>query len=63
MTIAFERPIGAHADVKELEYISSLLQTCVPDLRSDGSIVGMYMAFVIDIFNMTTGRFTPKVLS
>jgi hypothetical protein len=43
MTIAFERPIGAHADVKELEYISSLLQTCVPDLRSDGSIVGMYV--------------------
>jgi len=39
MTIRFDRPIGAPADLKELEYISALHQTCFP-LRRDGSIDG-----------------------
>jgi hypothetical protein len=37
MTITFERPIGAPADLKELEYIAALHQTCFPN-RRDGSI-------------------------
>ena len=32
------RPVGAPADVKELEYISALHQTCVPDTRANGTI-------------------------
>lgn len=38
MTIGFDRPIGAAADVAELEYISALMQTQMPNLRLDGSI-------------------------
>lgn len=36
--VVFEKPIGAHGDVKELEYISSLHQTQPDHLRADGSI-------------------------
>lgn len=39
MTISFERPVGAHADVKELEFVAALHQTCTP-LRHDASIDG-----------------------
>ena len=38
MPIRFDRPIGASADVKELEYISALHQTCPNKVRQDGSI-------------------------
>ena len=38
MTIGFDRPTGAAADVAELEYISALMQTRMPNLRLDGSI-------------------------
>lgn len=38
MTIGFLRPVGAASDIAELEYISALHQTDVPDLRMDGSI-------------------------
>lgn len=38
--IVFEKPIGAHADCKELEYISALHQSG-PMLRQDASISGM----------------------
>eukprot|EP00978_Attheya_sp_CCMP212_P022252 scaffold66108_cov58-Attheya_sp.AAC.1 len=38
MTITFERPIGASSDVAEIEYVAALHQTCVPELRRDGSI-------------------------
>ena len=44
MTISFERPVGAHADVKELEYVAALHQTCTP-LRKDGSIDGKSSSF------------------
>jgi hypothetical protein len=37
MGVAFLRSVGASADVKELEYIAALHQTCFPD-RSNGSI-------------------------
>ena len=36
----FDQLVGAAGDVKELEYISSLLQTDVEQLRLDGSIQG-----------------------
>ena len=35
--VVFERPVGAQADIKELEYISALHQSSSP-LRPDGSI-------------------------
>ena len=38
MPIRFECPVGAAADLKELEYISALHQTCPKKLREDGSI-------------------------
>ena len=38
MTIEFDRPIGTPADLKELEYLSALHQTCFPKLRQDASI-------------------------
>merc|ERR1719291_1079106 len=34
----FDRPIGANSDLKELEYISALHQTCVSNVRKDASI-------------------------
>jgi hypothetical protein len=40
MTILFDRPVGASADVKELEYISALHQTDPAGVREDGSIMG-----------------------
>lgn len=40
MAIGFSRPVGAVADVKELEYISAIAQTDVQHLRTDGSING-----------------------
>jgi len=41
MTIGFDRPTGAAADVKELEYVSALHQTDLKGgLRKDGSITG-----------------------
>ena len=40
MTIQFDRPIGTPADLKELEYLSALHQTCFPKLRQDASIDG-----------------------
>mmetsp|Transcript_11119 Transcript_11119/g.16328 ORF Transcript_11119/g.16328 Transcript_11119/m.16328 type:complete len:948 (+) Transcript_11119:156-2999(+) len=39
MTILFERPVGAKADVAELEYVSALLQTNRNSLRADGSLI------------------------
>jgi hypothetical protein len=42
MTIAFDRPVGAPADVKELEYISALYQTQANELRSNASVTGTY---------------------
>lgn len=38
MPIYFDRPVGASADVSELEYISALHQTCANKVRQDCSI-------------------------
>ena len=37
MPIVFERPVGPHCDIKELEYVSALLQTG-PAIRRDGTV-------------------------
>jgi hypothetical protein len=43
MSFEFERPIGAPADVTELDYVSALHQTDVQGgVRKDGSIQGTY---------------------
>jgi hypothetical protein len=47
MTIAFERPVGAPADVKELEYVSALTQTSMPELRTNGSLFGTFIIRVL----------------
>lgn len=45
MSFAFDRPIGSHGDVTELDYIAALHQTDVPGgLRKDGSIKGEHHA-------------------
>lgn len=36
--VKFERICGAAADAKELEYVSALCQTCLPETRANGTI-------------------------
>ena len=38
MPSTFTRTVGAAADVKELEYIAALMQTCLPETRSNGTV-------------------------
>jgi len=38
MALFFDRPVGAAADLSELEYVSALLQTNEDSLRTDGSL-------------------------
>jgi hypothetical protein len=52
--MSFERPVGASADVKELEYIAALHQTDVK-LRNDGSIKA------IDIVHFLSSRYGIRV--
>jgi len=52
--MSFERPIGASADMQELEYIASLHQTC-PELRKDGSIQA------IDVVHFLNSRYGIRV--
>ena len=42
----YSRPVGASADVKELEYISALHQTGRTKLRRDGSIRGAFFVMM-----------------
>jgi len=52
---SFKRRIGAAADVKELEYISALHQTCAPNLRQNGTISS------IDILRLLKSRINLNV--
>ncbi|KAI2501081.1 hypothetical protein MHU86_13372 [Fragilaria crotonensis] len=52
--ITFEKPVGAHADCKELEYISALHQSG-PTLRQDASITAQ------DVVNFLLSRHGIKV--
>jgi hypothetical protein len=49
MPIYFDRPVGALADVKELEYMSALHQTDASGVREDGSIKGEDALFFLDL--------------
>ena len=40
--MSFEKPVGAVADVREIEYISALHQVGDDGIRVDGSIRGTY---------------------
>ena len=42
MPFTFDRPIGAGADVSELEFVSALMQTNLNEMRTDGSITGRF---------------------
>lgn len=42
MPFTFDRPIGAGADVSELEFVSALMQTNIYEMRTDGSITGTF---------------------
>lgn len=64
MTIFFDRPIGASADVKELEYISALHQTGADGIREDGSIKGEFclVRFVLNDESMSVKRYASEFL-
>ena len=47
--ITFEKPVGAHADCKELEYISALHQSG-PTLRQDASITGTWIGVQFEYY-------------
>ena len=36
--VRFQRLVGAAGDVQELEYVSALLQTCLPNTRDNGTV-------------------------
>ena len=49
--MSFEKPIGAIADVREIEYISALHQVGDDGIRVDGSIRGTFVKrIVVDVF-------------
>lgn len=54
MTITFERPIGSHLDVNELQYLSALHQTGL-ELRQDATVTGE--CFVILSFFSFVGSY------
>lgn len=57
MSFAFDRPIGSHGDVTELDYIAALHQTDVPGgLRKDGSIKGEHHARTCRVMVSTPSR-------
>jgi len=60
MLIKFEQPIGAVADVNELEYISALHQSDKTDIRRDGSIRGKLLMLCFDASLTLQPRGQPK---
>lgn len=48
---SFNRPVGAPFDVKELEYIAALHQSCIPRTRRNGTVSS------IDILRFFRSRF------
>lgn len=47
MALFFDRPVGAAADLSELEYVSALLQTNEDSLRADGSLTAKDIHFYL----------------
>jgi len=62
MTIQFDRPIGAHRDVKELQYLSALHQTG-QTLRQDATVTGEFFAlYTVSIANWILEDVEPNEL-
>jgi hypothetical protein len=50
--MSFKRKVGAAADIKELEYIIALHQTCMPDTRENATVSS------IDVMHLLKSRYT-----
>ena len=55
MSLSFKRRVGASADVKELEYIIALHQTCMPDTRDNATVSS------IDVLRFLKSRYGLNV--
>lgn len=53
--MSFRRPVGASVDVKELQYIAALHQTCLPVCRENATVSS------IDVVRLLRSRFGLKV--
>ena len=54
-TMSFKRKVGAAADIKELEYIIALHQTCMPDTRENATVSS------IDVMYLLKSRYTLNI--
>jgi hypothetical protein len=53
--MSFKRKVGAAADIKELEYIIALHQTCMPDTRENATVSS------IDVMYLLKSRYTLDI--
>jgi hypothetical protein len=53
--MSFKRKVGAAADIKELEYIIALHQTCMPDTRENATVSS------IDVMRLLKSRYTLNI--
>jgi hypothetical protein len=53
--MSFKRKVGAAADIKELEYIIALHQTCMPDTRENATVSS------IDVMCLLKSRYTLSI--
>jgi hypothetical protein len=53
--MSFKRKVGAAADIKELEYIIALHQTCMPDTRENATVSSM------DVMHLLKSRYTLTI--
>lgn len=58
----FQRTKGAAADVKELEYVAALLQTCMPETRANGTVSSVDLQRLLCSRYGFTGLKHPKVI-
>jgi len=55
MSLSFKRRVGANADVKELEYIIALHQTCMPSTRDNATVSS------VDVLRLLRSRYGLKI--
>jgi hypothetical protein len=53
--MSFKRKVGAAADIKELEYVIALHQTCMPDTRENATVSS------IDVMYLLKSRYTLDI--
>jgi hypothetical protein len=53
--MSFKRKVGAAADIKELEYVIALHQTCMPDTRENATVSS------IDVMHLLKSRYTLTI--